>query len=236
MLITSFFRSYIRSRGYDIVRYTPEINRPFAVLPYLIAEKISNGKPFTFVQVGANDGILDDPIRESVCRYHLRGLLIEPLPDLFEKLKRNYSSETQLSFENVAILPKDDAVTIYRVREDAAVPFHWHGIASFYRNNLIAQGVPEEFIESLHVKGAPLKSVLSQHNIDDVTLLQIDTEGYDFEIIKSAFDAQIFPDIINYEHCWLIPKNRFMCKELLAKHGYAFIEVGKDTLATRTAL
>ena len=109
-----------------------------------------------------------------------------------------------------------------------------HGIASFTRENLLAQGVPPEYIETLPVHGTSLQSLLAKHGINKVSLLQIDTEGYDFEVIKSAFDAGIFPDLINYEHCWLVPNTRFQkCKQMLDSHGYQFVETGKDTLAIR---
>ena len=42
---------------------------------------------FFFVQVGANDGVNHDPIFHHVRKYNWKGLLIEPIPDIFEKLK-----------------------------------------------------------------------------------------------------------------------------------------------------
>ncbi len=185
------------------------------------------------MQVGANDGILDDPLRDLIFEYHLPGLLIEPLPDIFDKLKHNYRDQPQLLFENLAILSHNGNVPINRVRNDVDVPHHWQGIASFNRDNLLTQGVPPEHIEIVSVQGTSLPFLLDKHGISRVNLLQIDTEGYDFEIIRFAFDAGVFPDIINYEHCWLVPSTRFKCKQMLDKHGYQFVEVGKDTLAIR---
>jgi hypothetical protein len=43
---------------------------------------------FFFVQIGANNGQRFDPIYELVTRHKLAGLAIEPLPDLFEELKK----------------------------------------------------------------------------------------------------------------------------------------------------
>lgn len=233
MSILKHLREFIRARGFDICRYVPETNRPFDILPYIIKDRISKEKDFFIVQVGANDGILDDPIRDSICQYHLQGLLIEPLPDLFDKLKANYSEEKQLLFENIAILPNDGEVKLFRVRADASVPKHWHGIASFNKNNLLAQGVRESHIEQVSAKGTSLKSLTAKYNIKKISLLQIDTEGYDFEVIKSAFNSGIYPDMINYEHCWLPPLVRYNCKIALQDHGYKYVEVGKDTLAIR---
>ncbi len=87
MSIKMAVKSMLRSFGADIVRFAPELNRPFPVLPFLLKEQLSRSEPFFFIQVGANDGVLDDPIRALILEYRLAGLLIEPLPDIFEKLK-----------------------------------------------------------------------------------------------------------------------------------------------------
>lgn len=233
MTLKARIRSAIQSSGFDVVRFVPELNRPFSILPMLVRERIAREEPFFFVQVGANDGVLDDPLRDLVCQHHLNGLLIEPLPDLFEKLKLNYHDESQLYFENVAIINSDGIVLIHRVRNSATVPHHWHGIASFTRENLLKQGVPPEYIETVSVRGVSLHSILEKYKITDISLLQIDTEGFDDEIIRFALEAGCFPEIINYEHCWLVPSARFKCKQMLDSHGYQFVEVGKDTLAIR---
>lgn len=234
MRIKPIVKSVFQKFGFDIVRFMPELNRPFAVLPLLVREHIASGKPFFFIQVGANDGVLDDPLRDLILENRLAGLLIEPLPDIFDSLKHNYRDQPQLLFENVAILRHEGSVPIHRVRSDANVPHHWHGIATFNRENLVAQGVPSQCIETVPVQGTTLRSLMSRHQIKHVNLLQIDTEGYDSEVLRHAFEAEIFPDIIHYEHCWLVPDIRYQCKQMLDRHGYRFLEVGKDTLAMRT--
>lgn len=233
MNLKTLLKACFQRIGFDIVRYVPELNRPFPILPLLVQDHLETGKPFYFVQVGANDGILDDPLRDLILQHSLSGLLIEPLPDIFDKLKQNYKDQPLLSFENVAILSHEGNVPIYRVRNDAPVPYLWHGLASFTRDNLLSQGVPPEYIDVCQVEGVSLQSLLTKHGINTVTLLQIDTEGYDFEVIKSTFDAGIFPNIINYEYWWLTPSIRHKCKQMLDMHGYQFLDVGKDTIAIR---
>jgi hypothetical protein len=41
----------------------------------------------TFVQIGANDGMGDDPVRRHVFEDGWVGVLVEPLPDVFERLQ-----------------------------------------------------------------------------------------------------------------------------------------------------
>ena len=171
MTVKSIVKSFLQKTGYDLVRFSPELNRPFPVLPMLVSEKLKRGEPFYFVQVGANDGVLDDPLRELIYQHHFPGLLIEPLPDLFERLKTNYAGEHQLVYENVAILDREGPVEIHRIRSDADVPGHWHGIASFHRKNLLAQGVPPQFIEAQSVHGVPLHVLLARQVIVVTTLL-----------------------------------------------------------------
>ena len=84
--------------------------------------------------------------------------------------------------------------------------------------------------EELKVPTLTFESLINKYNISNISLLQIDTEGYDFEILKMVFSAKVFPEIINYEWTELSHKDRYECKKLLIKNGYRFIDVGADTL------
>ncbi len=235
MKIKPYVKAGFHALGFDIIRYVPDLNRPFDVLSLVVREHLERNPAFFFVQVGANDGILDDPLRKLILEHNLSGLLIEPLPDLFERLVENYANSQGLIFENVAIDTKPGAVPIYRVMKNAPTPKHWDGIASFDKKHLIKEGVHESYIETLEVKAVTMQFLLSKHSIKRIDLLQVDTEGYDYVILKSVLEAGFLPKIINYEHCHLVPKIRFACKHLLESKGYQFLEVGKDTLAVQLA-
>src|SRR5262245_37464793 len=47
------------------------------------------GRDVFFLQVGANDGLMDDPIHFLVRKYGWCGVLLEPDPQLFKRLKEN---------------------------------------------------------------------------------------------------------------------------------------------------
>jgi len=63
------------------------------------------GKPAVFfVQVGSNDGVQGDPIHDLiVSRESWRGIFIEPIDFLFQRLRKNYGEAERFVFENVAI-------------------------------------------------------------------------------------------------------------------------------------
>src|SRR5262245_49306956 len=56
---------------------------------------------FFFVQIGANDG--QDAIHELVVRHKLGGLAVEPLPDVFAKLRKTYHKYPKVKLCNLAI-------------------------------------------------------------------------------------------------------------------------------------
>ena len=68
-----------------------------------------------FVQVGSNDGIRADPLYPWIIKYCWRGILIEPVQYLFEKLKHNYRDREGLIFENAAIAETDGCKAFYRL-------------------------------------------------------------------------------------------------------------------------
>ena len=81
------------------------------------------------------------------------------------------------------------------------------------------------------VKGVTLHSLFEKHQIQELDLLQIDAEGFDYEIIRSIDFAKTKPAIIHYEHMVLSQADRNACLELLAENGYRFFLEDSDTLA-----
>ena len=47
---------------------------------------------FFFIQVGSSDGITNDPIHDYIVKYKWKGILVEPVEYLFNRLLRTYAS------------------------------------------------------------------------------------------------------------------------------------------------
>lgn len=233
-------RNLIHRLGYDISRRntleTPR--RPFSVLRYVVQEHIQHNPGFYFVQIGANDGVANDPIRPLVMEYHMKGLLVEPMPDFFIKLVKNYEGETQLQFENSAIGSSDGSVSLFRFRPGTPLPqTFYHGLARFDGRYMIERARKMglgKYIEEIQVPSLTFNSLARKHGIKQVDLLQIDTEGFDYEIVKMAFAAGIFPEIINYEWTELSKLQQHDCKVMLVERGYRFVDIGPDVLCVRS--
>jgi len=105
-------KTILRRFGFDLVRYQPTDAKPVNILDLAIRSRLSVNPDFRFLQVGANDGVRHDPIRELVLEFGLRGVLLEPLPDMFEALRENYSGQPQLEFVNAAVSAGEDSLTL----------------------------------------------------------------------------------------------------------------------------
>src|SRR5574342_485666 len=56
------------------------------------------------VQIGSNDGITRDPLGRLLRKKKgWKAVLVEPVPYLFERLKKNYGGSNRFTFENVAV-------------------------------------------------------------------------------------------------------------------------------------
>jgi FkbM family methyltransferase len=239
--LKSAIRCILRRTGYDINRYTKsldDLNRPLDLLEMAVRYRLQlrPGRDFFFIQIGANDGMRADPLRSTVLDCHLAGLLVEPLPDMFEQLKRNYSSENQLKFENAAITRNNGEVSVFRFSPDSPVCDDAHGVASLNKQWLMqrAQGMGlADHVQEVKVPALTFASLIAKHGIAGADLLQVDTEGFDLEIIKMVFDAGFFPAIINFEYIHLSFDDRCESRSILAANGYRFIDGFRDTLAIR---
>jgi FkbM family methyltransferase len=234
-MIKQWIHSLLRATGFDIVRYANVPRDPFSVLDYVISAQLTKSEHFYFVQIGANDGITFDPIHELIRRYKLPGLLVEPLPEVFQQLLSNYTELTELAFEQCAIAQYDGETRLYRPRPDAPLPKWNDCVSSMSRSHVLGHlgRTNRKHIEEVMVPCLTLSSLLKRHNVTDVTLLQIDVEGFDCEIVKMALESGLRPQIINYEYVAAPPVEQAACKRMLADSGYKFIDVGSDTLAIR---
>jgi FkbM family methyltransferase len=210
----------------------------------------SNPKPF-FVQIGGFDGVSFDPLRRRIVENNLAGLIVEPVPDCFEKLKALYAGCPNITAVNCAIAEHDSERTIWRFNpvavERGLLPPHFGGIISFVMEDLLketgalAASCPDEEtmtvlrsqLRPVAVQCRTMDGVLREHGVERVDILQIDTEGYDYVVLKLFDFAKYRPAIVHYEHQHLGSEDSAAAETLLRSHGYRLRRGTYDTLAVR---
>ncbi len=171
-----------------------------------------------FLQIGANDGVRRDPIRKYILELHWRGVLVEPIPGVFASLVSNYSGVAGLQFENAAVCNTNGKVKffIHPKHSDCS------GLKVRTRKQKRTTMVESE------VSAITFESLLVKYGIQQLDLLQLDAEGFDFEIIKTVPFPQMRPGILRYEHKHI---DNAACMRYLADWGYSFMHEKNDTVA-----
>jgi FkbM family methyltransferase len=202
------------------------------------------------VQVGANDGKTNDPVYPYLTGYGWRGLLVEPLVDVFQQeLTKTYSGCSNVTLVNAALAPINGSLPLYRVAVSRA---RWAtGLSSFRRDNLenhIANGYIEkkakadgvalpsntdDWIETVQVRTTTVADLLGENNVGQFDVLCVDTEGFDFEILK-LFDFKIYrPDFVLFESKNLADGDYIAAKNMLTENGYILYWDNGDTFGVR---
>ena len=218
----------LRKIGYEIVRYSR--------FPSVLEQELKNDPDFFFVQIGANDGVRFDNLYNFVTNNNCKGLVVEPIKDYFERLALNYKDYPNIIPVNVAIHKEDKKATIYRVdpKRLHELPVAVDGIASFLPQHHQLMNTPSEYMISEEVACMHLMEMFDQYKVTKINLLQIDTEGYDAEIIKLIDFERIKPSIIKYEHHGISDQEEAELQSMLTKIGYeVFREHGGDSFAVR---
>jgi len=198
------------------------------------SKKINN---FFFIQIGSNDGVRDCPIRKLIIKNNWKGILVEPVKYIFQKLKKNYKNQNNLIFENAAISKEKGYRKFYRVKkhDEKGNPFQYDMIGSFFPEVVIKHkkyisDFDKHFITE-KIKCITFQDLTKKHKVKKIDLLQIDVEGYDYEIIKSIDFGKIKPKIIIYEEKHLNRKEKKRCRRFLKNKGYSIIPHGEDVFA-----
>lgn len=206
-----------------------------------IASRIGSRPSVFFVQVGANDGKQGDPLHALIkSHHHWRGMFIEPVGFLFERLKRNYGDEPRFIFEKLAISPTQGAAEFFYVSEEAknalgdSLPYWFDQLGSFNRQHIeqSLDGKLSPYIVSEFIPTDSLSSVFNKHGVKTVDVLHIDTEGHDYKVLTTIDFSVCRPAVILFEHKHLSRSDSRRAAALLKLNGYRCIRFKDDTLAT----
>jgi FkbM family methyltransferase len=191
-----------------------------------------------FVEIGSNDGEQHDHLRPFILGRAWRGIMVEPVPHVFERLQRNYGAIGRVTLENAAIADRDGTIPFfYPVPEPdlTGLPDWYDGIGSLAREAVVghARHIPdiEARVVRDEVECLTYASLCARHGIARVDLLVIDTEGHDREILRTLDLSGERPRLIVYEHFHLSPADRGAAREQLERAGYETLEEGFDTFA-----
>lgn len=161
------------------------------------------------IQVGANDGIMCDPLRRFLApsrNQNLRVVLIEPIPFYFNRLQALYADYPNISVRNAACGATTGRAPLYFIEPDVADQMNgdgprnnWaHGQGSFDRS-IIEYWIErnrfrgEDYVRNIGIYYDSIKSLdVDICRLADVELSQahenllvvLDVQGFEFDVIR----------------------------------------------------
>ena len=154
------------------------------------------------IQVGANDGLRFDKLNKFIKKYYPLAILVEPIINDFNDLKKNYKGYKNIFFENVAISDNNQIKYLYKIKSDKISLYddHVRGLNSFEFNHLIKHGVKAQHIEKEEIKSLQIKDLIKKYNLNNLDLLMIDAEGYDARIVSDFIKNTNLRPFIIFEY------------------------------------
>lgn len=169
--------------------------------------------PVFFIQIGANNGLTVDPINKLIkSRKNWLGLLFEPGEVAFKELEKTYAGFDDLILINAAVSDIDGKTTLYC--GETTPHFTLDKMKATHMFNVVPREIEVDVVSP--------KTIIENFEITNLDLLQIDTEGRDFTIIKSFINNGLLPKVIRFEYVNLNYENTNgdQVIEYLKEHGY----------------
>ena len=157
----------------------------------------------TIIQIGSHVGDTpNDPIFNMIDNT-TKLILVEPVPFLFEQLQNNYKrlDNKKIFFINKAVSDfiGETEMTIPSEKNNfEKLPFWASQLASINPNHALGH-LSNLLVEKITVKTTTLNEIVSQYNLTQIDLLQVDTEGHDYTILMN-YNFDIKPKQIMFEH------------------------------------
>jgi len=213
------------------------------------------GDTVNVLQIGANDGLINDPLHGFLRANpkQTQVILVEPQAELIPILTATYAFHPRHRIFAAAVGPVGH-LTLYRLRKscwpDLALDYgrNWpayrapSGITSGERGHVEAwvktyyRGtVPvHEAVEAVEVESLPSSTLIERAGLfRRLDVLQVDVEGFDDHVIRQSDIPRWRPRVIHYERTHLGATREAAIAAELDALGYEVQPLGMNALARR---
>jgi FkbM family methyltransferase len=168
-------------------------------------------------------------------------IFVEPIKEYFDSLVENYNQtypNNNFVFINKACSNETKKIKLYKPIHKNGLPNWTNQLTSILPNHTKNHNIDTQ-VEEIEVEAIKVSDIINEYNISEIDLLSVDTEGHDYEIIKSIDFELIKPKKIIFEHKHMEGTNKsfgpryFDLINYLNSKGYIVIkQEGDDTFMT----
>ena len=198
----------------------------------LLELQYARSRDFVVVSVGAYDGLQNDPVSLFIRSRDCRGILIEPQPSVFARLRENFRDFPRFTILNAAVDETSGSRSLYSV-DPTGLPAWTEQIASFSIEHLQkhesdAPGVSAR-ITSQPIRTVSFDDLLDEFRLAHIDVLQIDAEGMDAAMLGWFPFERLRPGVVHYEIAHMTGDEQGVTRKRLEQNGYRVFEADSPT-------
>jgi FkbM family methyltransferase len=195
---------------------------------------------FSLVIIGSHNG---SGLEKLILNQKNKVLLIEPVHYNFELLKKKFSDNKNIILEKVGISDQKNKSKFYYVKKDSVKKLgkEWaSGIGSFKKKHLLDHyrkrfKINENDICEEEVNILTFDDLVKKYSIEEIDFLFIDTEGHDYQIVKSIDFKKIIINQIKFEYKHLDDTFKFdnrliELKNMFKKINFKEVEIDDENI------
>ena len=168
----------------------------------------------------------------------MEGIILEPSPRYFKLLQINYEKLKVIHLLPYAIFEKKGKLKLFELSENALknYPSWGAGLGSLDINHLLNLKVNPDEIDTIEIEGITFSDLLNMHpDFSRIDYLQIDTEGYDFQILKTIDFNKFTTKMIKFEFKNLSAFEQ-ECAITMLSHDFFLFESDLDLICVKKGL
>jgi len=206
-----------------------------------------------FLNIGANDGITNDPIYDFIAPFKLKGIAVEPLAFIFGDLQKNLKN-WDVACENAALcMPNQETFEFYRLSDEVLeISSRGTQCSAMSRQTILneyerffsvmapensrevctkeeydrvkAMNIDDIIVKDETVKFLTLDALLSKYDVKKVDILNLDIEELDFDIF-SEFDFEKYkPKVLFLEDEHFSTEQKGFVDKVLQSLGFQYVQ------------
>ena len=183
-----------------------------------VLKRYNNKTDGFFVEIGASDGIELSNTYLLETKFNWKGICVEPIPNRYELLCKNRPNSK--CFDN-AVYNVSNTHVIFDIANNCDL------LSGISKNIDCHTNAVNANKSQIIVTTISLNDLLEKSNAPSfIEYLSLDTEGSEFEILRT-FDFQKYTfGLIDVEHNYVEPR-RSQIRHLLTSNGYDFLKENK---------
>ncbi|MEO0622726.1 MAG: FkbM family methyltransferase [Pseudomonadota bacterium] len=194
------------------------------------------------IQIGANDGVNNDPVRALIDDGLVEAVLVEPIPALCADLRARHSGRDDVRVVEAAVVAEPSVLRLHilmapdgRMLESSVSSldrgFVERQLAEARRAD--ASTFAEAHIEAIDVRCLTVSELLAETGCSEIDIVAIDVEGMDVHLVNALLDCALTPRLLQFEAAH-VPRRAFgALAGRLEAAGYRLARSGLDILAVR---